>query len=307
MKKILITGGAGFVGTILSKKLAEEGFFVTIIDNLSNSSSFPQHKNIHSLNYDLSKPDWVRELRDRHLDCIIHCAAQSSNAISQQFPIQDLLINQLATLNLLNYCKENGVRRFIFTSSMSVYGNPTKFPTPTHTTPNPLTFYGIHKATSEDYLRISQDLDWTIFRLYTTYGTGQYLSNRKQGLIKIYLSYILEGKPIKIHGSLNRLRDVIHVDDVVAAIGKSLFRTETFGKIYNLGTGESHSIHHIINELLKASGKELDYPKTVEQGDIGDPAKTQADISNAIKDIEWLPKITLTEGILKTINGYKFS
>lgn len=304
--KILITGGAGFVGHYLTKNLLNHGFNVEIIDNFSNSDFALQELSKSSVhNFDLAIPEWKSHLIKKNFDVIIHCAAQSSNAISQDSPFQDLDSNQLATLQVLDFCNKSGVKRLIFTSSMSVYGNASMFPTPPNNICLPLTNYAIHKLASEHYIKNQIDLDWTIFRLYTTYGSGQFLKNKKQGLIKIYLSYLIENKPIVVHGDINRIRDIIHVSDVVSAITKSISNKITFNKIYNLGSGKTISVSQILEKLISEFGLPSDYPIKITDADIGDPFKTHADISSLTKDLDWKPLISPLDGIKLTVNAYK--
>lgn len=305
MAKILVTGGSGFVGSNLIDRLLRDGHEITSVDDYSNGLKENNLEGVKYLQCDLSKSESLRAITSVDFDAVYHLAAQSSNAISMKYPARDLLTNQLATLNLIDFCSVNKISRVIFTSSMSVYGNQSVFPTSSEEAPKPETFYAIHKAASERYFQISREIDWTIFRLYTTYGAGQNLSNLEQGLVKIFLGFILRNEPIKIHGSINRIRDIIHVSDVVEALAKSLFETKTHRQIYNLGSGKTISVHQLIVEILRECGKPEDYPVIIEEGDSGDPIKTHADIDLTRKALDWSPKVTPSEGIALTVSKYK--
>jgi UDP-glucose 4-epimerase len=304
LSRILVTGGAGFVGSNLINRLLLDGHSIVSVDNYSNGLFENQISGVKYLNFDIASEDSWKQTNGEKFDVVFHLAAQASNAISFRNPVEDLKINQLATLNVIAFCQRADIKRLIFTSSMSVYGNPTIFPTPSSELPNPETYYGIHKAASEKYVSLSKNINWSIFRLYTTYGSGQNLANLDQGLVKIFLGYVLRGEPIKVHGSLDRIRDIIHVSDAVEALVKSLENKNSFQKIYNLGTGVTLTVGEIIEQIVKESGNAKTYPIEIETGDIGDPHKTQANIADVQQDLEWKPKIGPSEGISRTILKY---
>jgi UDP-glucose 4-epimerase len=146
MNKVLVTGGAGFVGSNLISNLLQSNYSIINIDNFSNGLKGNLHSAVINLESNLHDSKWMNELAGEKIDAVIHCAAQSSNAISFKSPARDLLDNQLSTLNVIKFCESQNIKRLIFTSSMSAYGSPTVFPTPTSSTLNPLTYYGIHKS-----------------------------------------------------------------------------------------------------------------------------------------------------------------
>lgn len=307
-KMILVTGGAGFVGGILAHQLLVDGHEVVVVDDLSNGrkENVPEDAYFHVC--DLADARTLEVLDQYPIEVVIHCAAQSSNAISFEAPVADLYANQLATLNILLYCKTKSIRRFIFTSSMSCYGEAEEFPTPETTCCYPDSFYAVHKLASEHYVRIfSQEygFETTIFRLYTTYGFGQNLENVRQGLLSIYLSYLLHKKTLVVKGAGERIRDIVHVEDVVRAIRLSIERAESIGKTYNLATQESVTIQFLIDNLVAGLG--LDpavYPVEWEKGTPGDPFKTHGSIEAARKDLGWEPQISVIEGVRRTLLPY---
>jgi UDP-glucose 4-epimerase len=309
VKRILLTGGAGFVGSCLCKGLYDEGYHVTAVDDLSNGKQANVPDGVGFIRLDISSEEDFKRLSAISFDSVIHCAAQSSNALSFRDPKQDMLTNQFGTLNMLNYCKEKKIKRFIFTSSMSIYGEPQRLPTREDETPYPNSYYAVHKLASEHYIRIfahQHGIKYTIFRLYTTYGYGQNLENISQGLLSIYLSYILNKKTLIVKGSKDRTRDIIHVSDVVNAIKLSLNNQNSYNKIYNLGSGKSLKIERIIELLTTGLGyKKDEYPVKYESGTEGDPFDTLADIEEARKDLGWEPEISAEEGIRLTLEKYK--
>jgi len=309
-KYALVTGGGGFVGRVLTNRLIKEGYHVTIVDDLSNTRYENINKNSEFYKLDISDSISFDILPNYPYEIVFHIAAQSSNAISWKFPEKDLLVNQLGTYNILDFCIKHNIKRFVFTSSMSAYGVPGIYPTPESIDMKPDTFYAVHKLASEHYLRIfakEHDMNYTIFRLYTTYGHGQNLDNVNQGLLSIYLSYIINNKPLIVKGSKDRTRDIIHVSDVLDAMILSLTNDKSYNKTYNMGTGIKITIENIIELLITGMGFNIkEYPVKYQDGTQGDPFDTLADISLIGQDLGWKPKISPREGIQLTIDAYKF-
>jgi UDP-glucose 4-epimerase len=282
---------------------------VTAVDDLSNGRKENLVDGVDFILTDITKDAFFDKLAGRSFDTVIHCAAQSSNALSFRDPKRDMLTNQFGTLQVLELCVKKGVKRFIFTSSMSVYGQPSKLPTGEETPCRPDSFYAVHKLGSEHYIRLygrDHGLNCTIFRLYTTYGYGQNLANRDQGLLSIYLSYLVRKEKLIVKGSKDRTRDIIHISDVVSAIKDSLDNPRSYGRIYNLGTGRNMRIEDIIGLLLSGlSYKKKDYPISYEGSTRGDPFDTLADIRAAKRELDWSPRIPAKEGIRLTVERYK--
>lgn len=308
-KKVLVTGGAGFVGSYLSKELIKLGWKVTVVDDLSNGKASNLTQDMEFVEVDIASDEFAKKMAQHSFDIVIHCAAQASNAISFKNPRRDFLSNQVGTLNVLDLCLEKKVKHCVLASTMSVYGQPKELPTKESSACYPKAFYAVHKLAGEHYFRIYAEqygLNFTVFRLYTTYGHGQNLSNRDQGLLSIYLSYIVSGETLIVKGSKDRTRDIVHVSDVVAAIIKSIDNPRAFGKIYNLGTGKSLKIERIVELLTTGLGhKKGEYPVVYQEKTPGDPFDTLADIQLAKQDLEWEPKIMAEEGIRLTLEGLK--
>jgi len=308
-RKILVTGGAGFVGSYLSKELIKQGWQVTVVDDLSNGKIKNLTQDMEFIRVDIGSDEFVKKLANHSFDIVVHCAAQASNAISFKDPRRDFLSNQVGSLNVFELCRAKKVRHCILVSTMSVYGQPNQLPTKEITACYPRAYYAVHKLAAEHYLRIFSEqfgLNYTTFRLYTTYGHGQNLENRDQGLLSIYLSYLINGEELIVKGSKDRTRDIVHVSDVVAAMMKSIDNPKAFGKTYNLGTGKSLKIEKIIELLINGLGLKMDkYPISYQDKTPGDPFDTLADIEAAKNDLNWKPKISPEEGIRLTVEFFK--
>lgn len=308
-KRILVTGGAGFLGGYLCRSLLEDGHSVTAVDDLSNGKRENIPQGVEFLHLDITSGDFFDQLAPSSFDVVIHCAAQASNALSFLDPHRDFEVNQLGTLRVLEFCRNKDIKRFIFTSSMSVYGQAKTLPTQETETCYPDAYYAVHKLASEHYIRIygkQHGLDYTIFRLYTTYGHGQNLENRDQGLLSIYLSYILKKDTLIVKGSKDRTRDIVNVDDVIRAIKLSLDEPKSYGKTYNLGYGQSIRIEKIVELLTTGLGyNQGEYPVSYEGATAGDPFDTLADIEAAKMDLGWVPEMSPEEGIRLTVEKAK--
>lgn len=301
----LVTGGAGFVGSVVSKKLIEQGADVTIIDNCSNGKESNLPEGARFIKGDLADIKIYAVLNEKYFDAVLHIAAQASNAISFRDPARDLLDNQMSTIHLLEYARRTGTKRFLFTSSMSAYGQPKTFPTTEDEPLVPESPYAIHKAASEQYLRVYAKefgLDWTTFRLYTTYGSSQNLDNLDQGLLSIYLAYLIKKIPVVVKGNLDRKRDIVHVNDVADAIVSTIDRPNTFGKTYNMCSGTSLTIRKLLDALMKEVGEDpATYPVTVQAGTPGDPPVTHGSYEAASRDFGFAPKVDPYTGISLTV------
>ena len=199
---------------------------------------------------------------------------------------------------MLKWAMKRKVRRFLYASSMSVYGNVIKVPVPETEVCLPLSFYGITKLTGEHYVRhfSIEGLQTTCFRMFSVYGPGQDMSNLKQGMASIFMSYIIKGETIHVKGSKDRFRDFIYIDDVVDAWLKALDEPRSFGKVYNLGSGKRTHVYELINEEIKACGL-VSYPIKYEGTTPSDQYGLYADISNIKNDLVWTPRYSLSEGL----------
>ena len=302
MGKILITGGMGFIGSNLVQHLIRKGYKnkIIIIDNLSNS----KNKNIKYtkfLKIDCSKSGDIQKLNKFKLNVIFHIAASSSGENSFYETEKDMKYNLLATLNLLNLAKKNRVRKFVFTSTMSVYGDPDSTPVTETTIKKPKSFYAIHKSASEEYIRIFSEygISCSILRLFNVYGPGQNLKNNKQGMLKIYLTQMIKNKKLNIKGSLERFRDFIYVDDVVAALYECMKNKKKL-LILNIGSGKKLTVKNLIKTInleLKTNIK----PKIM-RGTPGDQHGIYGNIKKAKNKINWKPQFDLKTGLKNFIS-----
>jgi len=305
--KILLTGGAGFVGSNIYYNLIKNNHDVTVIDNMKTGYESNLPNNIKLLKLDCSD-EKLLEL-DKKFDCIIHIAGQASKEGSFDDVFYDLNANTKSTLVLLELAKKIQCTRFIFISTVCIYGgtsNPGIYNENSNV--NYDTFYSIHKYTSEKYLHLYKkyfNIDYTIFRLFTCYGPGQDLSNLKKGMVSIYLSQFLNNKDtVIIKGSLERYRDFIYVGDVSKIIQQSLENPKFYNDIFNLGSGEKTTIKELL-EVIKHEGN-FKHNIKVEDGIIGDMIGCVSNNTKLKIALDNNFKFTkLDVGIKEMINYYK--
>lgn len=304
MALCIVTGGAGFIGSHLARRLIERGDEIFVLDDLSTGfqRNVPEgavfyQVDVGSINdlLDLKFPDKI--------DIIYHLAGQSSGEASFDDPLRDIKSNYIATYNILKLAEIKHCQRFIFTSSMSVYGeigNGYITVNEMHGC-NPISYYGCNKLASEKLINIfieKTGIKPTIFRLFNVYGPGQNMNNLKQGMVSIYMSYLMKDVPIIVKGSLDRFRDFIYVDDVVDGLIRSELSEKTFGEVFNIGTGQATTVLELLQTLLKTFQKD-DFNRwiVVERNTPGDIKGFTADISKLKATIEWEPRYDIERGM----------
>jgi len=179
----------------------------------------------------------------------------------------------MGTLLLLSWAMDGRVKRFIYTSSMSIYGDDQDLPVKETAPPRPLSFYGVGKLASEKYIDIfiKKGLPVTSLRLFNVYGPGQNMKNLKQGMVSIYMAYIAKGEPILVKGSRDRFRDFIYIDGIVGAFIGTAFSEKAANKTFNVGTGKQTFVWLLLDEITKAFGYKVgDYPIKFEGNTPGD-------------------------------------
>ena len=314
-KKILITGGLGFIGSNLAKKLVNQGALVTIIDNL-NPLFGGNLYNIKDFSKNLQYQ--ISDIRDNASmenlivgkDYLFNLAAQTSHLDSMNDPITDLEINTDAQLRILEICRiKNPEIKIIFTSTRQIYGKPKYLPVDEFHPIQPVDVNGINKHAAESYHLLYHNvygLNSTILRLTNTYGPGMRIKDARQTFVGIWIKMLLENIPISIFGDGNQLRDFNYVDDCVEALLIAGSNNNSFGKIYNLGSTEVISLKNLaelmIDTYKSGSYTVIPFPTNRKAIDIGDYYSNFELIKN---DLNWIPKTNLYSGIIQTLEFYK--
>lgn len=307
---ILITGCGGFIAGAIAKNIINSGEYEAVIsiDDFSTGYKESLHNKIKSYQGDCSNKDLIEKVFKAHnIKTVLHFAAQSSGEISFDDPEKDLKTNTLSTLHLLDYSVKFKVKKFMFASTMSVYGDKNECVSE-ESKCSPKSFYGVGKLASERYIQIYKDLynlNAISLRLFNIYGPGQNLSNLRQGMVSIYLAQLLKSDKCEVHGSLERFRDLVYIDDVVNIVIKLLEHEVFPTDILNIGTGKKTFVKEIIDGICKAVDKEYSKITLIQ------PKKTLGDINgiyaNNNKVLKLLPEISFTnfnDGISKMVEFY---
>lgn len=309
-RKALVTGGAGFIGSHLVRRLIKDGWKILVVDNLKTGlkSNIPQE--VEFLCLDLTDDNFVDKLPKKKFDVVFHLAAQSSGEISFDDPMYDLKTNTLGTLILLNWCRENNIKRFCYTSSMSIYGDQPHIPISESAIASPKSFYGIGKQASELYMSMynSEGVFSTAYRLFNVYGPGQNMSNLRQGMVSIFLEQLHKNNYLLVKGCLERFRDFIYIDDVINCLVQTLDDPVTYGKSYNIGTGIKTTVRSLIEKMIEIYGTDgKNIPIEIVHGTPGDQFGIFADITKINNETGWAPATSLNVGLAQMVSWIKNS
>jgi len=296
--RILVTGGAGFIGKYLVKSLMKNGNIVTIFDNFSNSSK----KSISDLidigikviEGDITKPDEISDaVKDQEI--VIHLAAKISVQDSIRNPLETFQVNVDGTKNVLVACKKNRVKKIIVASSAAVYGESLpdiKLTEESKT--NPISPYGESKVKMEQIIKnfVSEhNINCIILRFFNIYGVGQ--SDEYAGVITKFIKRITQNKPLEIFGDGLQTRDFVSVYDVINSIYNAISNDKS--GTYNIASGKAVTIKELAGVIISVSGKKLEIKYTTPKK--GDIMFSQADITLAKNNLRYHPKVELQEGI----------
>lgn len=303
MKHALVTGGAGFIGSYLVDKLIKLNVKVTIVDKLFGYGAIPYiHPKATFINADICDLSLYSKLKDLNIDTVYHLAAQSAGETSYDDPKFDILTNSYGTYLVAQFCKDSGVKRLIYTSTVAVYGNNASGLIDEKSNINPDFIYGVSKYSGELFINqilSNSNTQFTIFRLFNTYGLGENLNFQKKGMVSIYIGYIWKKKPISVKGSLERYRDFTFVTDTVDALISCHKKSISFGEIYNLSSGVKTHIKDLLNSILIAFNLPKDYKIEELPGTPGDSFGFHSNSDKIKKHLNWSPKIELNLGLKK--------
>jgi UDP-glucose 4-epimerase len=304
--RIVITGGAGFIGSHVADAYCAAGHDVLVIDSLwehggGRRANLPE--NVSLVHMDIRDEAIGRVFADFAPEVVSHHAAQHSVAISTRDPVYDAQINVIGLLNVLEFAQKSGVRKVIFASSGATFGTPDKLPITDDTPQHPTSPYGITKMVAEDYLRFykaSRDLDFTALRYGNVYGPRQD-PNGEAGVISIFIGRFLAREPVRIDWDGEQTRDYVFVQDVARVNLAALDRGS--GGCYVIGTGVRTSVNQIYHQLVELTG----FQAPVERGPQrpGDARDAQFDATRARRDLEWTPAIALPDGIRATYEYFE--
>jgi len=291
--KCLVTGGAGFIGSNLVDKLIDLNHEVVVIDNESaeQNESFYWNKDASNYRYDICDYNKIESLF-LGVECVFHLAAQSRIQPSIIDPEKTFKVNCNGTLNILKASVENGISKFIYSSTSSYYGLKNEIPFNEDMDRDCLNPYSFTKIFGEDLCKMYSQiykLNVTIFRYFNVYGPRQPVKGEYAPVVGIFQKQRKAGKMLTVIGDGMQTRDYTHVDDVISANLLAMDKTLNIFEIFNVGTGKKYSVL----DLAKLIGGEIDFlPQR-----LGEARDTQADISKITKVLKWRPTVGLNDWI----------
>ena len=313
-KEILITGGLGFIGSNLARSLVAQGANLTLVDSLipqygGNAFNIDDIKNKVAVNVCDVRDTFAMEHLIQGKEYLFNLAGQTSHLDSMTDPHTDLDINAAAQLSILEVCrKENPDIKIVFASTRQLYGRPDYLPVDEKHPIRPVDVNGINKLAGEWYHLLYNNvygIRACALRLTNTYGPGMRVKDARQTFLGIWIRLLLEGKPIKVFGDGKQLRDFNFVDDCVEALLLAGASDQANGKVYNLGGSEVIGLKDLSKMMVNlghgGSFELAPFPSERKAIDIGD---YYSDFSLITKELGWVPKIDLKDGLKRTLNYY---
>jgi UDP-glucose 4-epimerase len=313
-QKVLITGGAGFIGSHLAHRLVNLGAEVTLVDSL-----IPEYGgNLHNLDGIVDRIRLnISDVRDHHsmrylvrgVDLVFNLAGQTSHMDSMHDPFTDLDINSRSQLSILEALRHaNPQARVVFASTRQLYGRPEYLPVDERHPQRPVDVNGINKIAGESYHLLYHEvygIPTCALRLTNTYGPGMRIKDARQTFVGIWIRRLLEGQPFEVWGG-EQLRDFNYVDDVVDAFLAAALSSAACGRVFNLGSSEVVSLMQLAQQLVEVNGsgefQVREFPTERKKIDIGD---YYSDFSLIEHELGWRPRISLREGLQRTLDYFR--
>ncbi len=302
MKNILITGGAGFIGSHIVNQLLKENYKVTVFDNLRKGYKNNVPSNVNLIVGDLLN---IKNIEDalKEQDAVIHMASLIVVPESVEKPIDYFQNNVIGSINLLESMRKNNIKKIIFSSSAAVYGEPIMIPIPEHEIKKPISPYGAYKLAVESIISSychSYGFDGTCLRYFNAYGPGE-LHKPETHAIPNFIKAALNNELLKVTGSIEQVRDYVYVKDLARAHTLAL-NLKGFHTL-NVGSGRGCSLKELVNTLEEVMNKKLNIINSPARP--GDVMTLLADISKIKEELNWIPEYSLKEGLKETLDWFK--
>jgi len=303
-RKALVTGGAGFIGSHLVKRLLQEEYDVLILDDMSTGleENVPAEARLEQV--DIVENQATEAFKAFKPELVFHLAAQANVRVSLDDPLFDTRVNAQGTLNMLEASRDTGIEKFVFASTGgAIYGDPPVNPCPEDTPIEPLSLYGANKRVAEQYIQVYQlsyKLRYAITRFANVYGPGQNPKG-EAGVVAIFSELMLQGKQPKIFGDGSKTRDYVHVTDVVESVMLAAARGEN--DIYNVGMGVETSDQEVFDAIAATVG----YHGEPNYGDFraGEVNHISLDAGKLKRELGWKPQFEFRAGIENTVPFYR--
>lgn len=304
--RILVTGGAGFIGSHIVDALVDRGHRVTVLDNLSSGQEENLNRRAKFIKGDITSQKKLESVFKRvQPEAIFHLAAQINVRASVENPLLDAECNIIGSLRLMDMAQKTGVKKFIFSSTGgAMFGDTANYPATEEEPATPLSPYGLAKASVEDYLRFYHrvyNFPYIALRYGNVYGPRQN-PHGEAGVIAVFTSAMLEGRNPTINGDGEQTRDYVYVGDVVKANLAALDSERTEGT-YHIGTGKETSVNEIFRLINWQFGKTFE--ATHGEAKAGETKRSALNGSKAERELDWKPEVAIAEGITATATWFK--
>jgi UDP-glucose 4-epimerase len=260
MSNILVTGGAGFIGSHVTEELIKRGHTVTVLDDLSGGFLENVVEGSTFVQGSINDVNLVNELFEHaRFDYVYHLAAYAAEGLSHFIKRFNYSNNLLGSVNLINASINTGVKCFVFTSSIAVYGTSPELPMTEETPPHPEDPYGIAKLAVEQELKVSKamfDLDYIIFRPHNVYGERQNIADKYRNVVGIFMNQILQGKPMTIFGDGTQTRAFSYIGDLSPIMADAISNPAAYNEIFNIGADQTYTINELAEAVAQAMGVE---------------------------------------------------
>lgn len=299
-RRVLVTGGAGFVGSMLVRRLVEAGARVTVLDDLFTGSAEVLPTAAQLVVGTVEDASLVRELVGQ-ASVVFHLAARNIIA-STRDPQSDFATNIGGTLNVLMAARECSLDRVVYTGSTSIYGNPRSIPINEEDGIQPLSPYAVSKLGGENYALAfyeSYGTPISVVRYSNVFGVGQRPDNPYCGVISKFFAAAYEGRPLLVHGDGEQTRDFTYIDDAVSATMLAAVHPRAEGEVFNVGTGIETSVNALAMQVAAATGREVEI-QHVDRRDIDNIRRRVVSIEKARRMLRWAPQVTLAAGLRRT-------
>ena len=302
MTRVLVTGGAGFIGSNLVQALLERGDEVRVLDNFSTGS----RTNLDGLEVEIVEGE-LRSYERVHnavrgAEVVYHLGALGSVPRSVQDPLTSSAVNVEGTLNVLLAARDEGVRRVVFSSSTSVYGSSSALPTAETCLPDPISPYGVAKLAAERYCisfsRVYEAFETVVLRYFNVFGPRQSPSSQYAAVVPLFITAIARGEPVTIHGDGEQSRDFTYVRNVVGATIAAAGAGGASGRVFNVAGGAPSSVNRVADTIGEILGRPVE--KVFAPRRPGDIRDSWADLSAARETLGYEPSVSLEEGLRLT-------